>query len=54
MVYIGLILMISGLVVGLVSIFRASRRTISPVCLGCAYYIGLFIALIGAIMVGKV
>ena len=54
MVYLGLILMIFGLVLGLISIFRASKQTISPVCLGWSCYLGLFIALAGAILIGRV
>lgn len=53
MFYIGLIFMISGLVIGLVSICKASRSAISPVALGWICYSGLFIALLGAVLIGK-
>ena len=51
---IGLILMISGLIIGLCSIYRTIDKTISPVALGWTCYIGLFMALLGAVFIGKV
>ena len=54
MLYIGIILMLSGLIIGEVSIFKAAKQTISPTVLGLMCYGGLFVAMIGSIFVGKV
>ena len=54
MFWIGLVLMISGLVMGYISIYKASKQTISPTLLGSLCYGGLFVAMIGVVLIGKV
>ena len=54
MFWFGVALMVFGLIIGLMSIYKAAYYTISPVVLGWACYGGLFIALLGAVIIGKV
>lgn len=53
MLYIGIILTLSGLIIGEISIYKAAKRTISPTRLVLMFYGGLLIAMIGSIFIGK-
>jgi hypothetical protein len=48
---LGLSLMLVGLIVGLVSIFKTMNQSISPVKLGWFCYSGVFVALFGAMLI---
>lgn len=53
MFWIGFCLMSIGLIIGVVSIFKATKLDISAVKLGWSCYGGLFMALLGAVLIGK-
>ena len=54
MLLLGFILMTTGLIMGLVSIYKAAHRSISPAVAGWLCYGGLLAALIGAVCIGKI
>ena len=49
----GIILMIAGLITGITAIIKTIGNHISPMRLALCVYGGLFIALIGAILIGR-
>ena len=49
MIYISITLMISGLILGIISINKAAYNKISPMKAALLLYSGLFLALAGAI-----
>lgn len=54
MLVLGFCLMAIGLVMGLVAINKAARYKISPTVAGLLCYGGRFVALIGAVCIGKI
>lgn len=53
MLFLGLCLMAIGLIMGFVSIYKAAHYSISAACAGWLCYGGIFVALLGAVCVGK-
>ena len=51
---LGLLLMIAGWIMGEVAIYKAAHHTISPICAGWLCYSGIFVALLGAVFIGRV
>ena len=51
---LGVCLMVVGLTAGLVAIYKAAHYSISAVYAGWLCYGGMFIALIGAVCIGKI
>lgn len=54
MLLLGICLIVIGLTMGFVSIHKAARYSISAVYAGLLCYGGIFVALIGAVCVGKI
>lgn len=54
MLLLGFCLMAIGLTMGFVSIYKAAHYSISVAYAGWLYYGGLFVALIGAVCVGRI
>ena len=54
MLLLGLSLMVIGLIMGIVSIHKAAYYRISAIKAGLLCYGGIFVALLGAVLVGKV
>jgi hypothetical protein len=54
MLLLGFCLMAIGLTMGFVSIYKAASYSISAVRAGWLCYGGIFVALIGAVFIGKV
>lgn len=54
MLVLGICLMVIGLAMGLIAIHKAAHCSIPPVAAGWLCYGGLFVALIGAVCIGKV
>ena len=54
MLLFGFSLMIVGLIMGFVSIYKAVHYSISAFCAGLLCYGGIFVALIGSVLVGNV
>ena len=54
MLWLGFCLTAIGLTMGFVSIYKAVHYSISPVCAGWLCYGGIFVALLGAVCVGKI
>ena len=54
MLWVGFCLMAIGLSAGLTAIHKAVRCSVSPVVACWLCYGGLFVALVGAVLVGKV
>lgn len=46
--------MAAGLIMGLFSVHKAARYSISPTAAGWLCYGGIFVAIIGAVCIGKV
>ena len=51
MFWIGISLMIIGLIMGAISIYKAAHYTISPICAGWLCYGGIFVVLLGAVFI---
>lgn len=49
----GLMLMIAGWIMGMISIYKATHYTISPISAGWLCYGGIFVALLGAVFIGR-
>lgn len=54
MLLLGFCLMSIGLTMGLASIYKAAHYSISAVSAGLLCYGGIFVALLGAVCIGKV
>lgn len=54
MLWLGVCLMVIGLTMGFVSIYKAAHYSISAVCAGLLCYGGIFVALLGAVCIGKI
>lgn len=54
MLFFGLSLMVIGWLMGLIAIYKASHYSMSAVCAGWLCYGGIFVSLLGAVLVGKV
>ena len=49
----GLLLMIAGWIMGMISIYKAAHGTMKPISACWLCYGGIFIALLGAVLIGK-
>lgn len=54
MLVLGICLMVIGLAMGLIAIHKAAHYSISPVAAGWLCYGGIFVALFGAVLIGKI
>ena len=54
MLLLGICLMVVGLFMSLDSIFKATRYNISPTCAAWMCYGGIFVAILGAVCIGKI
>jgi hypothetical protein len=54
MFWLGFSLMIIGMALGFTSIYKATKQEASATKLGWMCYGGLFLALLGAVLIGKV